>query len=532
MKRNDEYILQRIKTPSKMSVDMSLEGYKLKKLEKIYEYKDMGFSLQDSIDIVNGDASPNKRMLKKKKKNGKIATFFIVFVSLIALLIAYFLRFSPNNTNAVQSDSVNQDIEMTLSQNENILFVGSDERPKVDKGSGTSKDVPGVRTDVMIVASIPKDGSRMVLTSIPRDLNVDQPECYFYDYKSKKIDKSKTVPAQNNVKVNSIYEKGGPQCLVKTIDNITGQNITRYAQMNFDDFSAIIDSLGGVEINVKDRVEDEILGTIVPHSGTYVMDGNTALNYARARHVVGTSMSDFDRIKRQQEIIDATLESIKTSISPKVLTQVVTQVLPNMTVDNLNINDVAGLATKASKMNRENIFMNTFPTLGEENSQGNILYDETEVNNYFASINSQRPIHGQVAKDEKGIEATTLSSLSHSVHLIYNDKTHKNKDILENYLSQKGVRVSNIVDTRFNYHDSTIYANSRNADEAATMMYILQDAKISTEKINVEKQDDSDLVIVVGENMNIQDIIPPGEIQVFIPSGVSQVKDILPVFLN
>ena len=205
MKRNDEYILQRIKTPSKMSVDMSLEGYKLKKLEKIYEYKDMGFSLQDSIDIVNGDASPNKKMLKKKKKNGKIATFFIVFVSLIALLIAYFLRFSPNNTNAVQSDSVNQDIEMTLSQNENILFVGSDERPKVDKGSGTSKDVPGVRTDVMIVASIPKDGSRMVLTSIPRDLNVDQPECYFYDYKSKKIDKSKTVPAQNNVKVNSIY---------------------------------------------------------------------------------------------------------------------------------------------------------------------------------------------------------------------------------------------------------------------------------------------------------------------------------------
>ena len=127
---------------------------------------------------------------------------------------------------------------------------------------------------------------------------------------------------------------------------------------------------------------------------------------------------------------------------------------------------------------------------------------------------------------------TTLSSLPHSVHLIYNDKTHKNKDILENYLSQKGVRVSNIVDTRFNYHDSTIYANSRNADEDATMMYILQDAKISTEKINVEKQDDSDLVIVVGENMNIQDIIPPGEIQVFIPSGVSQVKDILPVFLN
>lgn len=98
--------------------------------------------------------------------------------------------------------------------------------------------------------------------------------------------------------------------------------------------------------------------------------------------------------------------------------------------------------------------------------------------------------------------------------------------------AKHGINSNCFIDSRFKYRDSTIYANSRNTDEAATIMYILQDAKISTEKINVEKQDDSDLVIVIGENMSIQDIIPPGEIQVFIPSGVSQVKDILPVFLN
>ena len=532
MKRNDEYILKRIKPPSKMSVDLSTEDYKTKKLEKVYEYKDMGFSLNDSIDIVNGDMSLNKNTLKKKKKSRKSIVLFTIFIVIIVVCIMYFMRFSPDSTNAVQSDSVNQNIELELSQNETILIVGSDERPEVDKGSGTSKDVPGVRTDVMIMANIPKDGSRMVITSIPRDLNVFRPECYSYDYKTKKVNTSEKVPSQNNVKINSVYEQGGPQCLVKTIENFTDQSITRYAQMNFDDFSTVIDSLGGIEITAKDRVEDEILGTIIPRSGKYILDGNTTLNYARARHVIGTPMSDFDRMKRQQEIIDAALKSIENSMSPKVLMQIITGILPNMTVDNLGVNDVAKLVTKASSINKENIFMNTLPTLEEENIQGNILYDEIEVQNYFISINSKRPIHGQVIKDKDGIEATTLISLPRNIHLIYSGETSENKEILKNYLTQKGVSVSTTKDSRFKYRDSTIYANGRNADEAATIMYILQDAKISTEKVIVEKQDDSDLVIVVGENMSIQDIIPPGEIQVFIPSGVSQVKDILPVFLN
>lgn len=531
MKNSDERILRMIKQPSRMSVDVSIDEYKRQQIEKVYEYKSMGYSLKESVNIVNGDMRHSNVLLQKRKKNKKIfITFFVLMILLTIIFTSYFWYMSPKNTKAVQADNVNENKDISLSQDELILFVGSDERPDVDKGSGTSKDVPGIRTDIMTLISIPQDGSRAVITSIPRDLNIDRAECYEYDYKTKKISTSSKIPIQNNVKINSIYEQGGPQCLVKTIDGITGKNITRYAQMNFEDFSTIIDSIGGVEITTDSRVEDEILGTIIPRAGTYVLSGEKALDYARARHVIGTSMSDFDRIKRQQEIMQATLKKASNSLSPTVISQVVTKVLPNMTVDNLGINDAIGLMNKAVGMNRNNIFMSTIPVLDEENSQGNILYDEETVQDYFSSISSKRPIDGEVIDSESGYYGATIESFTQQIILVYNDKTIENKNSLEQFLSQNGIRYKAIKEDSMTPIVSTIYSNIHNSNETATMMYVLQDAKVSTEKINVEKGE-GDLVIVIGEKMNIQ-YIPQKNIKVFIPSGVSQVKDILPVFLK
>lgn len=532
MRKDDNYILRKIKHPSRMSIDLSLEEYKFRKLSSVYRYKDMGFSLSESISIVNGDISPDLVMVKKKRKNRNIILLFLLLFVVIVILGFYFLRFSPKSIDAIPADNVHKEVETNLSQDEVILFVGSDQRPEIDKGSGTSKDIPGVRTDVLMLVNIPKDGSKAIITSIPRDLNVYRPECYSYNYKNKKTHHSKTISAQNNVKINSIYENGGPECLVKTINNLTDQNITRYIQMDFDGFATIIDSIGGIEINTKSKVEDEILGTIVPNGGNHVLNGNKALDYARARHVIGTPMSDFDRIQRQQEVVNSVIKKINGSINPQMLSQIFTEVFPNMEVDNMNIDDILKIASNISGMNRENIFMNTLPTLEIENSYGNITYDEKEVYDYFSSINSQRPIYGQKIEDQNGYFANTMDSLPSSVTLIYTDKTEENKDKLKKYLSQKEIEVKSIKDSSFNYHNTTIYTNGLNSDEAATMMYVLQDSEISTEKINIKNKDNGSLVIVIGKNMSIQDIVPPGKIQIFIPIGVSLVKDILPVFLK
>ena len=333
MQKDDKYILKKIKYPSIMPIDLSLEEYKSRKISSVYKYTDMGFSLQEAILIVNGDISPNLIRTKRKRKNRN--TFFL-FLSLLIVIIVlgfYFLRFSPKSIDAIPADNVNQEVEKSFSQDEMILFVGSDERPKIDKGSGTSKDVPGVRTDVLMLINIPKDGSRSIVTSIPRDLNVYRPKCYSYNYKNNKIYHSKTIPAENNVKINSIYENGGPECLVKTINNITDKNITRYIQMDFDGFSTIIDSIGGIEVNTKGKVEDEILGTIVPNGGNHVLNGSKALDYARARHIIGTPMSDFDRIQRQQEVVNSVIKKIDGSINPQMLSQIFTEVIPDMVVD-------------------------------------------------------------------------------------------------------------------------------------------------------------------------------------------------------
>lgn len=528
MKNNQDYILERIKSPSKMSVDTSLDAYKKQQLQRVYKYQSMGYSLKESIDIVNGDRSYNK----KNKNNRKvIVTIVGICITAVVLLLSYFLYLSPKDIQAIQTENAKKDDNIALSQDEMILFVGSDERPAIDKGSGTSKDVPGVRTDVMALISIPQDGSRAVVTSIPRDLNVNRPKCSKYDYKTKKTSNTDIISPQNNVKINSIYEQGGPQCLVKTIDNITGENITRYAQINFDDFSTIIDSIGGVEITVNNRVEDEILGTIIPHAGVHVLDGEKALDYARARHVIGTPMNDFDRINRQQEVMKEVVNKIQNSLSPSVVSQIITKVLPNMTVDNLGINDALQIMNKASHLHKDNIFMGTIPVLQEENDQGNILYDNDIVKDYFSSITSERPINGQDIDDTRGFYGKTVNSSENTIMLVYEDDTENNKEKLEQFLYQNGFDVESIKKDTISSKTSTIYTNSYNANEAATMMYVLQDADISTEKLNINEYNDNCTVIVIGKEMNIYNI-PPADIKVFIPFGTSEIKNVLPVFLN
>ena len=57
MQKDDKYILKKIKYPSIMPIDLSLEEYKSRKISSVYKYTDMGFSLQEAILIVNGDIS-------------------------------------------------------------------------------------------------------------------------------------------------------------------------------------------------------------------------------------------------------------------------------------------------------------------------------------------------------------------------------------------------------------------------------------------------------------------------------------------
>ncbi|MEZ4087095.1 MAG: LCP family protein [Candidatus Gracilibacteria bacterium] len=139
-------------------------------------------------------------------------------------------------------------------------------------------------TDTILLASINPKTEKISFLSIPRDLY----------YKGRKI--------------NELYSKYGVTELQRAVSEITGIYPEKYVIFNFDSFVDLVDILGGVSIEVQKKLVDNAYPgagnsytTVVFEPGTYQMDGETALKYARSRK----STSDFDRAARQQQVIEA-----------------------------------------------------------------------------------------------------------------------------------------------------------------------------------------------------------------------------------
>ena len=177
----------------------------------------------------------------------------------------------------------------------NILLLGIDQRDnKVDKGPW--------RTDTMILVSIDPATRSASMLSIPRDLWVTIP-----GYGENRIN---TAHATGDIRK---YPGGGVALAKKTVWYTFGVPVHYYVRINFVGFEKMIDAIGGVTINVEqpihdDKYPDQNYGTIVVDipAGVQHMDGKTALEYARSRH----QTNDFDRMKRQQQVIMAARDKV------------------------------------------------------------------------------------------------------------------------------------------------------------------------------------------------------------------------------
>lgn len=156
----------------------------------------------------------------------------------------------------------------------NILVLGSDQRPYGG----------GYRTDVVMLVSLDPSKGTATLLSIPRDL-------YVY------------IPGWRVNRINTADPRGGPEMLANTIQYTFGVPVHYYARIDFSGFMRVIDTLGGVDVQVTGYLYDECGSTWYRYSpgNTYHMDGFTALCYVRMRK----GSSDFDRLRRQQEVLEA-----------------------------------------------------------------------------------------------------------------------------------------------------------------------------------------------------------------------------------
>lgn len=169
----------------------------------------------------------------------------------------------------------------------NIVLLGVDSRRGVDDGPP--------RADSVIVVSIDPQNMTAGMFSIPRDMWVNIPG---YGYgrinQAYALGESSSLPG------------GGPTMTMRTVEEFLGVPIHYYGQVDFMTFVHLVNYMGGIYVEVRQKVTIDPLGPgednrVIPQ-GLRRMDGMIALAYARARKTEG---GDVDRARRQQEVLIA-----------------------------------------------------------------------------------------------------------------------------------------------------------------------------------------------------------------------------------
>ncbi|NLK99433.1 MAG: hypothetical protein GX271_02095 [Clostridiales bacterium] len=157
--------------------------------------------------------------------------------------------------------------------------------------------------DAIMIASVNTQDNSIKLTSVLRDTYID-------------------IEGYNPNKLNAFFSLGGPQTLVDVIEDKYRIKIDGYAYINFEAFEKIIDSLGGISIelgeeeakylNTTNYISNPENRTVIP--GWNQLNGNQALGYCRIRLVktIGGANDDYGRTLRQRRVIRAVFNKYKS----------------------------------------------------------------------------------------------------------------------------------------------------------------------------------------------------------------------------
>ena len=360
---------------------------------------------------------------------GRIAVSLIAVLSLVLTGGAWQWQSSKNNRlNKVAAlDLDSRDIVDPNAQfgDENFLIVGTDSRfgDNAGMGAGDTEDAGGARSDTIMLVNIPANRERVVAVSFPRDLSITPMECTpwnpettaygpLYDEESGTYGPDEVY---TETKLNSAFAFGGPKCLVKVIQKLSGLSINRFMAVDFAGFSKMVDALGGVEVCSTTPLEDYELGTVLPNAGRQLVDGHTALNYVRARQVTTEYNGDYGRIKRQQLFLSSLLRSLiskDTFFSLTKLNNVVNMFIADSYVDNISTRELVDLGQSVQGVNAGRISFVTVPTVGYADEWGNEVPRTEDMDALFTAIINDEPLPGEKNPDNTPVPGTPESAAS------------------------------------------------------------------------------------------------------------------------
>ncbi|KQZ11163.1 hypothetical protein ASD23_03445 [Agromyces sp. Root1464] len=268
-----------------------------------------------------------------------------------------------------------------------FLLVGSDKRP-ADGSFGDPEEDSAVLNDVTMLLHISQDHSHVEVVSFPRDMIVPVPEC------PDPVDpESGPLSSMSGVPLNSVLGHGGLGCVVSTISQLTGVPITVAGVVEFNGVAALSEAVGGVEVCLADRVDDDYSGLHLD-AGTHSISGYEALAFLRTRHGVGDG-SDLGRIASQQAFLASlarTLQSDGTLSDPVKLYSIAKAMLSNMELSNAlqNPTTLVSIARTLADVDLSKIAFVQYPTEYSDDRTRVLPADSAEAVN--AALQADQPL--------------------------------------------------------------------------------------------------------------------------------------------
>lgn len=304
--------------------------------------------MQDSHDIENGEASAAQSetcesgfwytpaaevaeqedliRVKKKHSQHKARRALLItlcaavgVVAVVGIAIALYVN-SLNQSMGFSNTEDESNLRSTLAKTQEeepfyTLLLGSDARE-----SDTAS-----RSDVMILLRTDLNTGLITMVSIPRDTMV-------------------TIDGHGRQKINAAYAFGGAAGAVEAVSKFAGVPISHYAEIHFEELEQLVDSLGGIWVNVP--VSNDQTGAtntqVRIEAGEQLLDGEQALAFARERY--GYERGDYQRADNQKLIAEAIIKQVLAE-QPIELPGTISQLAGCITTD-LQVQDIVSMAMK------------------------------------------------------------------------------------------------------------------------------------------------------------------------------------------
>ncbi len=268
----------------------------------------------------------------------------------------------------------------------NVLVYGVDSRAGLDKHEQYilhTGDDQSDNTDTIMLVHISPGRHLVTVMSIPRDTMVPMYACPSGPgYPGQQAD------PDSDVIINSLLATGGPVCLWKTVEQVTGIYINHIIGIGMLGFVKVVNDVGGVNVCVPFNVSDPVSGLTLS-AGEHHINGIQALAFWRTREDIGTG-SDLQRIQRDQflsaQVVKGVLSSGLLSDPFRLLT-IVTDAAASLTTDNgMTVADLVSIGESLRNLSSKNVQFITAPNEPWPANPDRVQFAQPQAGEVFAAI--------------------------------------------------------------------------------------------------------------------------------------------------